>query len=896
MNTIPTTRLASLARLAAALAGPAAPALFAQAVPAATASTAAAANAAAKSDEAVTLSVFTVTDDKDTGYGTLQTTSGMRTVQDLKNLANSISIMNSQFIEDLGLTTMEEMSTWMVSGESNPDPNATVQSRVILRGIPNAYALRNGWIWYSPMDSFSTDRVEELRGPNAFLYGEADVGGAQNQITKRGLFSREITRARLMLGSYDTRRVEIDLNRRLVKDKLAARFAAVSHRSESWIDNVQRDFRGLYGAVTYRPFKSTTVSVMAEHGRTEAVLSQGMFVDAYSRAATATLGNVGYIYNTATNSGYRAQAAGFPNRTISTGPAIAIIDPTVIPKRTQTNGPDSTYNNATTSFTLEAEHHIGKNLHLQLTGNFYQQKLDNWTVSSRSITRDRSANLPNGQPNPYFNELYAEYFRTRSIDGNIVRDIRFSAVYDLKTRWFTQQFIANVQQHQDNPGQKKPKYVEYIDPASPNWVGAINPNLTAAGFAANRTVYAANRFYRRYYLRDGLGADRTDGLDPVPGLSAFLPDIAGRAATGQFIDRRFYTPSWGVGASGSYFKEHLFTMIGYRRDHFNMRTERGLVRPGADWVVDPVDSFNTPALRFVQYKVDGANYGGVFRLNDVFALGYNYAQSFRISVGQGAATFNSGELSSIPVGEGTDMSARFTLLQGKLELNVVRYKNFTPNARYAVPGVTQLLRDELIAIFPNSFDVTATGDYQTTLTRGTEVQVIASPARNWRLTASYAANEVVNTDRAPLLKAFRDAARSQNRPTPVLDDLLLTIPEGVPNGGYTKARGNVFTRYQFSQGALRGLSIGGGGNWRLRTYRGTAAIATATSTPVNLWSPAYTIYSAFLGYSRKIYNRNTSFQLNVDNVFDKDYYRSAAVGSGSWGDPRTFRFTTAVDF
>ncbi len=468
MNTIPTTRLASLARLAAALAGPAAPALFAQAVPAATAPTAAAANAAAKSDEAVTLSVFTVTDDKDTGYGTLQTTSGMRTVQDLKNLANSISIMNSQFIEDLGLTTMEEMSTWMVSGESNPDPNATVQSRVILRGIPNAYALRNGWIWYSPMDSFSTDRVEELRGPNAFLYGEADVGGAQNQITKRGLFSREITRARLMLGSYDTRRVEIDLNRRLVKDKLAARFAAVSHRSESWIDNVQRDFRGLYGAVTYRPFKSTTVSVMAEHGRTEAVLSQGMFVDAYSRAATATLGNVGYIYNTATNSGYRAQAAGFPNRTISTGPAIAIIDPTVIPKRTQTNGPDSTYNNATTSFTLEAEHHIGKNLHLQLTGNFYQQKLDNWTVSSRSITRDRSANLPNGQPNPYFNELYAEYFRTRSIDGNIVRDIRFSAVYDLKTRWFTQQFIANVQQHQDNPGQKKPKYVEYIDPASPN--------------------------------------------------------------------------------------------------------------------------------------------------------------------------------------------------------------------------------------------------------------------------------------------------------------------------------------------------------------------------------------------------------------------------------------------
>ncbi|MDP3071604.1 MAG: TonB-dependent receptor plug domain-containing protein [Opitutaceae bacterium] len=852
------------------------------------------------SGEAVQLTRFTVTDDKDIGYESQQTTSGMRTVQELKNLANSISIMNSQFIEDLALTTMEEMATWMVSGESNPDPNATVQSRIILRGISNAYALRNGWIWYSPMDSFSTERIEELRGPNAFLYGEADVGGAQNQVTKRGLFTRDLNRVKVMLGSNEIRRVEIDLNRRLVKDKLAARFAAVAHQSESWIDNVQRDFRGLYGAVTYRPFHNTSVSLMAEHGRTQAVLSQGMFVDAFSRAATATLGNVGYIYNTATNSGFRAQAAGVPNRTISTGPAVAITDYTLVPKRTQSNGPDSTYNNATSSFTLEAEHHIGKNLHLQLTGNFYQQKIKNWTVNSRSITRDRSPLLPNGAVNPYFNELYTEYFRTNSIDGNIVRDIRFSAVYDLETRWFKQQFIANVQQHQDNPGQKKPKYVEYIDPASANWVGAINPAITAAAFAANRTTYAANRFYRRYYLRDGIDADRTGNLAAIPGVSTFLPDVAGRAATGQFINRRFYTPSWGVGASGTYFKDHLYTMVGYRRDHFNMNTTRGMLRAQKDWEIDYIDSFNTPALQFVQYKVDGANFGGVFRLNDMFAIGANYAQSFRISVGQGAATFNSGELSSIPVGEGTDLSARFSLFRDsggrpRLELNIVRYKNFTPNARYAVPGVNQLLRDELIAIFPNTFDVTATGDYQTTLTRGNEVQAIANLTRNWRLSASYAANKVVNTDRAPLLKSFRAAAAAQNRPTPVLNDLLATIPEGLPNPGYTKARGNLFMRYQFTQDALRGFAIGGGGNWRLRTYRGTAALAAANATPTNLYSPAYTIYTAYLSYTRKIYNRNTSFQLNVDNVFDKEYYRSAAVGSGSWGDPRSFRFSMSTE-
>ena len=842
--------------------------------------------------EAITLSVFTVSEDKDLGYESMQTTSGMRTAQQLKNMANSISIMNSQFIEDLGLTTMEEMSTWMVSGESNPDPNALVQSRVILRGVPNAYALRNGWIWYSPMDAFSTEKVEELRGPNAFLYGEADVGGANNQITKRGLLSRDLTRAKIMAGSNNLFRAEVDFNRRLIRDKLAIRLSAVNSHNDSWIDNVRRDFRGIYSAITYRPTQQTLITVMAEHDRTAAVLSQGMMIDAFSRTATTTLGAVGYLYNTGLGTGYRAQG-----RVISTGAGIVVVDPDLIPKRTQTNGPNATYNNATTSVTLEVNQDIGKNLHLQLSGNFYQQNLESWGASARNITRDRSPLLASGLPNPYFNELYTEYFRTHAYNGNTVRDIRFSAVYDLNFSWMKQQFIANVQQHQDTPGQKKAKYAEYLDPTNPNWVGTINPAITQATFVANRTVFTNNRFTPRYYLRDGLDASRTADLGPVSGVSAYYPDLSNAvAATGQFIDRRFYTPSWGVGASGSYFKDHLFTMVGYRQDKFNMKTTRGMVRAQKEWEVDYIEAFNTPAQQFVRYKVDGANYGGVLRFNDMFAIGYNYAQSFRISVGQGNATFNAGELSSIPVGEGRDISARFTLLQGKLELNYVNYNNFTPNARFPVPGVTAAFRDEMATNFGSGFDVTASGDYQTTRTKGNEVAAIANLTRNWRLSASYSDNDVANVDRVPILKEFQAEGKALNKPTPLLNDLISTVPEGVPNGGFTKARGNLVSRYVLSQGALKGFAIGGGANWRLRTYRGAVNLTGAAgAASTNLYSPAYTLYNAFFSYNRKVLNRNTTFQLNVDNLFDKDYYRSAAIGSASWGDPRSFRLTVSTD-
>ncbi len=848
----------------------------------------------AKSGEAVQLSTFTVSEEKDLGYESMFTTSGMRTTQQLKNVANSISIINAQFIDDLGLNTMEDIATWMVSGESNPEPNALTQSRVILRGVPNAYALRNGWIWYSPMDSYSTERVEELRGPNAFLYGEADVGGANHQITKRGLFTRNVNRLKLMVGSNNLLRAEIDINRPIIKDKLAVRVAAVTSKNDSWIDNVRRDFRGVYGAVTYRPFKTTSISLMAEHNKTTSVNSQGMFTDSFIRAANATLAiGGGYIFIPETGASFRAMG-----RVISTGPAIAVTDPTIVPKEFHSNGPNATYKNYTDSFTLEAEHHIGKNLHLQLSGNFYQQQLDNWSYTSRAITRDKSPLMPNGTPNPYFNELYTEYFRTRRLDGNIVRDMRFSVVYDLHTRWMKQQLIANVQQHQDNPGQKKPKYAEYLDMANPNWTGTINTALTQAAFVANRTTFTNNRFVRRFYLKDGSADERTGDLGPVPGVSAWYPDLSNQiAATGQFIDRRFYTPSYGFGASGSYFNDHLFTMVGYRQDEFNMKTTIGSVRPQKEWVVDYLDALNPSP--FVHRKVNGANYGGILRLNDMFAVGYNYAQSFRISVGEGAATYVAGELQGIPVGEGTDISARLTLFKGKVEVAVTHYKNFTPNARFT-PGAAITVRDELGAIFPTTFNSSGTTDYQTTTTSGNEVQVIANLTRTWRLSASYATNKVVNVDRAPLLHDFQEQAKALNTPTPLLNDFLLTIPEGLPNPGYTKARGNLFTHYRFSEGVLKGVSLGVGGNWRLRTYRGSSNISGITTGPltsptVSLYSPAYTIFVMSAGYEMKIFNRTTRFNLNVDNVTDKEYYRSAAAAGGSWGDPRSFKLTVSTE-
>ena len=860
--------------------------LFAQAAPPATPPSS---TTSAAKDAAVQLSVFTVSEEKELGYESMQTTAGMRTVQELKNVANSISIMNAQLIEDTASLTLDEMSTWFVSGESQPIiPTDTVSGKVILRGINNAFALRNGWIWYAPNDSFSTERVEQLRGPNAFLYGEADLGGAPNTVTKRGLFGREVTRGKLMVGNNNLYRGEIDLNRRLVQDKLAVRVSAVQSKNDSWIDNVRRDFRGVYGAMTYRPFRATTINVTVEHMKSTAVNPQGLYVDAFSRVAQSTVAiGGGFIYVPRTGAMYRAQG-----RVISTGPSVTIADPSILPKEFQANGPNATYKDYTDTVTFDLEHNIDRNLHLQLSGNYSNRLLDNWTASARTIIRDRSPFLANGQPNPYYNELYTEYFRIHSLNGNVVRDVRLSAVYDFTTKWMKQQFLLNLQQHQDNPGQRKPKYGEYLDPSNPNWTGVINPAVSTAAATANRTVFTNNRFFRRYYLKDGTGG--SDDLGPIPGVSAWYPDLGNSvAATGHMIYRRFYIPSWGVGASGSYFHDHLFTMVGYRQDQFNMKTTLGMVRPQREWANEYLDAFN--AKPFVHYKADGANYGGIFRLNDVFAIGYNYAQSFQLSRGEGAQSYNVGELQSLLKGEGSDISARLTLFKGRLEFSATHYNNFSPNARVN-PAPVQAVRDEVAAIFPTTFVPTGQ-DYQTTTTKGYEFEAVANLTRNWALTFNVATNKVINVDRLPLLKGFQAEARALGKPTPLLDDFLLTYPEGVPNAGYTKARFNVFTRYTFTQSFLRGVYVGGGVNWRARTYRGTADLDGIAATPVvDLYGPSYYIVSLLAGYRTKVFNRASSIALNVGNLLDKEYYRTSAVGSGSWGDPRSFRLTMTTDF
>jgi iron complex outermembrane receptor protein len=95
-------------------------------------------------------------------------------------------------------------------------------SFIVLRGFPSNNSMRNGLV--SPVtttiDAVNIEKLEVLKGPSGTLYGSnvASYGGLINRITKRPYENFE-GQVSLMGGSYNTYRVQADINTPLTKDK-----------------------------------------------------------------------------------------------------------------------------------------------------------------------------------------------------------------------------------------------------------------------------------------------------------------------------------------------------------------------------------------------------------------------------------------------------------------------------------------------------------------------------------------------------------------------------------------------------------------------------------------------------------------------------------------------------
>src|SRR3954466_12640271 len=166
----------------------------------------------APGEETITLSVFEVRPEDDSGYQAMNTTSGSRLSTSLKDTAASISPFTAEFLSDIAATSVQDMLAYAAnaelnagdsegSGFNNPrDFSSAGGEPVRIRGIPSGVStdyVENA----APQDLYNIERAEVASGANSILFGSGDAGGLVSLTSKKALVTRNKATGTAVFGS-----------------------------------------------------------------------------------------------------------------------------------------------------------------------------------------------------------------------------------------------------------------------------------------------------------------------------------------------------------------------------------------------------------------------------------------------------------------------------------------------------------------------------------------------------------------------------------------------------------------------------------------------------------------------------------------------------------------------
>lgn len=223
-----------------------------------------------KDEQVLILSPFeVVADDSNDGYVTTTTLAGNRLATDLRDLGTSLSVYNTQFLNDIGATDSRSLLQYTLGtevggiqgnysgsgGGTAPNTGAAYQnpqSTNRVRGLVGADNTRDLYLTSIPWDGYNIEAVDIQRGPNAILFGQGSAGGVINTRTKQAGY-RNSGEFSVRVDEYGSVRGALDLNRVLLPEELAVRFSAVQNEAKFKQEPAFENFNRQYVALRYEP-------------------------------------------------------------------------------------------------------------------------------------------------------------------------------------------------------------------------------------------------------------------------------------------------------------------------------------------------------------------------------------------------------------------------------------------------------------------------------------------------------------------------------------------------------------------------------------------------------------------------------------------------------------------
>jgi iron complex outermembrane receptor protein len=169
----------------------------------------------------VQLDEFQVTSERDTTYRATNATAGTRLGTKIKDLPQSITVLTEDFLQDIAAINLEDALAY-VGGVSPGEAQPNGGDASTIRGYGSPFPFKDGIRDESlntKGDMADIERVEVLKGPSSFIYGNVfGVGGAINKVSKRPK-PKAAYSLRAMVGQYDFYRVQFDATGPITRDK-----------------------------------------------------------------------------------------------------------------------------------------------------------------------------------------------------------------------------------------------------------------------------------------------------------------------------------------------------------------------------------------------------------------------------------------------------------------------------------------------------------------------------------------------------------------------------------------------------------------------------------------------------------------------------------------------------
>lgn len=202
------------------------------------------------------------------GYRAQAATVGGKVPMQLREIANSVSVLTRERMDDQGWTDVDHALAWATGVDTRP--NDGVQSQYYSRGFAlgvmyDGMPAYNGLSGYQQFDLAMYDRIEVLRGPSGLMQGSSEPAGSVNLVRKRPT-DKLAASATASTGSWDNRRFTADISTPITADgTLKGRFVgAVTDRDYFYDDAHTRKWLG-YGIVEYTPTPDWTFSYSSTH-------------------------------------------------------------------------------------------------------------------------------------------------------------------------------------------------------------------------------------------------------------------------------------------------------------------------------------------------------------------------------------------------------------------------------------------------------------------------------------------------------------------------------------------------------------------------------------------------------------------------------------------------------